>query len=135
MYSYVDASCGWRNVIQLRHRVYLLENVCIKEIANQLLQGMDGTQLITDDIFQRINHAVTKKDANEIFLEHLKCKTLSSFDIFCKILRQTSRDYEVHEEVADRLEGDTRIWVSPHTSAYYVIYTALCAFGKKHECR
>ena len=90
-----DASCGWRKVIQLHHRVYLLENLCIKEIANQLLQGEDGTQLITDDIYQRIYHAVTKKDANEIFLEHFRSKTLSSVDIFCKILRQTSRDYEV----------------------------------------
>ena len=118
MYSYVDASCEWRKVIQLHHRIYLLENLCIKEIANQLLQGVDGTQLITDDIYQRINHAVTKKDANEIFLEHFRSKTLSSVDIFCKILRQTSRDYEVHEEVADRLEGDTRIWVGPYTSEY-----------------
>ena len=118
MYSYVDASYGWKKVIQLHHRVYLLENLCIKKIANQLLQGMDGTQLITDDIYQRINHAVTKKDANEIFLEHLGSKTLSGFDIFCKILRQTSKDYEVHEEVADRLEGDIRIWVGPYTSEY-----------------
>ena len=124
VYSYVDAICGWKNVIQLHHRVYLLENLCIKEIANQLLQGVDGTQLITDDVYQRINHAVTKKDANEIFLEHLKCQTFSSFDIFCKILRQTSRDYGVHEDVVDRLEGDTRISVSPYTLAYYVIYTA-----------
>ena len=100
----------------------MLENLCIKEIANQLLQGMDGTQLITDDIFQRINHAVTKKDANEIFLEHLRSKTLSSVDIFCKILRQTSRDYEVHKEVADRLEGDTRILVGPYTSEYVTVY-------------
>ena len=114
----IDASCGWRKVIQLHHRVYLLENLCIKEIANQLLQGVDGTQLITDDIYQRINHAVTKKDANEIFLEHFRSKTFSSVDIFCEILRQTSRDYEVHEEVADRLEGDIRIWVGPYTSEY-----------------
>ena len=62
---------------------YLLENLCIKEFANQLLQGVDGTQLIIDDIYQIINHAVTKKDANEIFLEHLRSKTLSSVDIFC----------------------------------------------------
>ena len=49
MYSYVDASCGWRMVIQ-PYRVYLLENLCIKKIANQLLQGVNGTQLITDDM-------------------------------------------------------------------------------------
>ena len=118
VYSYVDASCEWRKVIQLHHRVYLLENLCVKEIANQLLQGVDGKQLITDDIYERINHAVTKNDANEIFLEHLRSKTLSDFEIFCKILQQTSKDYGVHEEVADRLEGDTRIWVGPYTSEY-----------------
>ena len=88
VYSYVDASCGWRNAVQLHHRVYLLENLCIKEIniVNQLLQGVDGTQLITDDVYQRINHAVIKKDQYKIFLEHLRSKPLSSVDIFCKRL-------------------------------------------------
>ena len=81
----VDGETLYNSII---YRVFLLENLCIKEIniVNQLLQGVDGTQLITDDIFQRINHAVTKKDQYKIFLEHLRSKTLSSVDIFCKRL-------------------------------------------------
>ena len=30
---------------------------------------------------------------------------------------------EVHEEVADRLKGDTRIWVGPYTPEYGYVLT------------
>ena len=101
----------WKQILQSNHHVYLLDNLCIKDIVPNLFQGLDDTSLITSAIRDEIRKASNMKKANEIFLNHLNKGTLTTLTLFYKILCQTSAAYPVHEVVADRLKGDTRIWV------------------------
>ena len=114
----------WKQILQSNHHVYLLKNLCIKDIVPNLLQGLNGTSLITSAIRDEICNASNMKKANEIFLNHLNKGTLTTLTLFYEILCQTSADYPVHGNVADRLKRDTRIWVGTNlTGQNFHIYS------------
>ena len=45
---------SWKDILQLYHWKYLSINLCIKNISNELFQGLGGTPRITNNIFQLI---------------------------------------------------------------------------------
>ena len=68
--------------------------------------------MITEDVYDKIGKAESKKDANKIYLNHLKnTGTHEVLGVFCKVLRNTSKAYHIHEVIAARLENDTNLWV------------------------
>ena len=103
----VDVPDNWRETIQSKHWLYLLDNLSVDKIVNHLFQGVDGKPLITFQVYQKIGKANNTEEANSIFLLHLLTTgTAESLCVFGKVLQQTSHDYPIHEEILEKLKED-----------------------------
>ena len=90
-----------------RHWTYLIENLNIRDVVNELYQGVDGRPLITDSLYGQIRAVYIGREANKIFLDQLiTTGTMKSLIDFIAILHITQDKIPVHEEIADRLESD-----------------------------
>ena len=102
-----DVPGNWKETIQSKHWVYLLGNLSVDKIVDHLYQGVDGKSLVTEEVHDEIENAKSKKEANKIFLKHLlNAGTEESLKLFCTVLRQTSNDYQIHEEILEKLKAD-----------------------------
>ena len=103
----VDVPDNWKEIIQSKHWVYLLGNLSVDKIVDHLYQGVDGKPLITLEVYDEIEKAKSKKEANKIFLKHLlNAGTEESLKFFCTVLQQTSGDYQIHEKILEKLNND-----------------------------
>ena len=97
----------WKAVLRAKLWTYLNENLNIKEIVEQLYQGVDGKSLLTDTLYGQIKNASSGPQANALYLNHLKSSGgKRSFKNFYKILRQTQDTIEIHEEIADAIQNE-----------------------------
>ena len=88
------------------------DNLNIKNVVNELYQGVDGSPLITEPIYEIIRAVDTGREATALFFDFLRKTGTQNFTNFLTILRNTQDDYCVHEEIADRLELDLPAAVS-----------------------
>ena len=103
----VDVPDNWKEMIQSKHWLYLLGNLCVDKIVDHLFEGVDKKPLITLKVYQEIGKAKTTKEANSIFLLHLLTTgTAESLCLFSKVLQQTSHDYPTHKEIFEKLKED-----------------------------
>ena len=94
----------WKAVLQAKLWTYLNDNLNIKEIVEQLYEGVDGKSLLTEALYGKIKSATNIPDANALYLNHLKSSGgKRSFKNFYKILRQTQNKFDIHEEIADAI--------------------------------
>ena len=101
---------NWKEIIQSKHWVYLLGDLTVDKIVDQLYQGVDGKPLITLEVYQKIGKAKSIMEANKIFLLHLLTTgTVESLYLFGKVLKQTSDDYPIHEEILENLKRDFQL--------------------------
>ena len=105
-YTYVDFD-NWRETLQTKYWLYLLNNLAVNKIVDELYQGVEGVPLIIHQVYDEIRNAKSNKEANTIFMRHLlTAGTVKQFWLFCKVLHQTSDDYGVHEEILEKLKED-----------------------------
>ena len=103
----VDVPDNWKEIIQTKHWVYLLDNLTVDKIVDHLYQGVDGKPLVTKEVRDEIENAKSKKEANKIFLKHLlNAGTEESLKLLCTVLQQTSGDYQIHKEILEKLNND-----------------------------
>ena len=62
----------WKAVLQAKLWTYLNDNLNIKEIVEQLYEGVDGKSLLTEALYGKIKSATNIPDANALYLNHLK---------------------------------------------------------------
>ena len=97
----------WKEIIQSKYWVYLLDNLSIDKMVDHLYQGVNGKPLIPLELYQEIGKAKSTKEANKIFLLHLLTTgTVENLYLFSKVLQQTSDGYPIHEEVLEKLKED-----------------------------
>ena len=105
-YTYVDFD-NWKETLQTKHWGYLLKNLVVKLIVEELYQGVEEVPLITHQVYDEIRNAKSNREANTIFMKHLKTAgTVKQFKSFCKVLHQTTGKCRVHEEILKRLKKD-----------------------------
>ena len=93
--------------MQVKYWLYLLRNLAVNKIVDELYQGVEGVPLITFEVYDAIERAHSSKEANKIFMRHLlTAGTVEKFWAFCKVLHQTSGDYEKHKEILEKLKED-----------------------------
>ena len=112
---------NWKDVL-LRHWSYLIDNLNIGDVVDELYQGVDGRSLITALLYDTIKTVYTTRETNELYLRHLKNSgTIKSLIDFIAILRATPYKVPVHKEIADRLESDPDL--SAAVSFVYLSYS------------
>ena len=100
-------TASWKDKLKGNHWVYLLGSLTVDKIVDHLYQGVDGKSLVTEEVYDEIENAKSKKEANKIFLKHLlNAGTEESLKLFCTVLQQTSGDYQIHEEILEKLKTD-----------------------------
>ena len=105
--SFYFGTESWKEKLKGNHWVYLLGNLTVDKICDHLYQGVDGKSLVTEEVYDEIENAKSKKEANKIFLKHLlNAGTEESLKLFCTVLQQTSNDYQIHEEILEKLKTD-----------------------------
>ena len=117
-----SAEDKWKEVLQNKHWVYLLNNLRVRKIADHLYQGVQGRHLLTNPLYQNICGASNDSDANRLYLCHLKGSGAEKdFRCFIQILHNTSNDYPIHEKIVNTLTRDLDIGdiVSTH---YHMTY-------------
>ena len=101
---------NWNEYVARNHLNFLLNNLCSKEIVNYLWQGFDGKAIISERVKDEIENVLSRREANLKLLGYLlKAQRLPRFRRFIEVLRQSGSDYEVHEEVVNRLDRDQRL--------------------------
>ena len=96
--------------MQTKYWLYLLSNLVVNKIVDELYQGVEGVPVITQQVYEKIERADSRKEANKIFMKHLlTAGTVKQFWSFCKVLHQTSDDYGVHEEILEKLKEDFKL--------------------------
>ena len=84
----------------------LVNLLCTKDIREELF----AKEIIDMPIKETIQNKSNSKEANEALIDHLyKRGTVELVEKFIEVLRDTSSSYEVHEEVAQKLEGALRV--------------------------
>ena len=105
--SYYFGTESWKETLKGKHWVYLLKNLTVDKICDHLYQGVDGKSLVTEEVYDKIENAKSKKEANKIFLKHLlNAGTKENLKLFCTVLQQTSNHYQIHEEILEKLKTD-----------------------------
>ena len=84
----------------------LVNQLCTKDIREDLF----AKGIIDMPLKQTIQNKNNSKEANEVLVDHLYTSgTVESVKRFIQVLRDTSSSYEVHEEIAQTLEGALRV--------------------------
>ena len=113
MASRVDSDVkSWKDTLRKKHWVYLIDTLCIKKIVHHLFQGtVEGKHLITEAIYDTILSSTTKEECNVTFLRHLLKGNHEQLVSFCKVLKDTSDNFAVHNDIVKRLESDPSLKV------------------------
>ena len=102
----IDVPDNWKEMIQ-SNWIYLLDKLTVDKIVDHLYQGVDRKPLVTEEVYDEIENAKSKKEANKIFLKHLlNAGTEESLKLLCTVLQQTSGDYHIHKEILEKLKVD-----------------------------
>ena len=97
----------WKGTLKVKHWTFLLDNLNTDKMADQLLQGVEDTPLVTKSVYEEIKASTDRRRSNEIFINHLVNRgTEESIRLFCEILEQSSQNYPIHKVVADKLKED-----------------------------
>ena len=100
----------WKQTLRTKHWVFLVKDLAIGNIVNELYQGVGGKPLITDKVYDEIKAAKSREESNVIFLRHLlSTGTEETLRLFCKVLQDTSVKYPVHEEILQKLQEDKQL--------------------------
>ena len=84
----------------------LVNQLCAKDIREDLF----AKEIIDMPLKQTIQNKSNSKEANEALVDHLYTSgTVGLVKRFIQVLRDTSSSYEVHEEIAQKLEGALRV--------------------------
>ena len=84
----------------------LVNQLCAKDIREDLF----AQEIIDMPLKQTIQIKSNSKEANEALVDHLYTSgTVGLVERFIQVLRDTSSNYEVHEEIAQTLEGALRV--------------------------
>ena len=98
---------SWKQTLRAKHWIFLIKNLVIRNIVNELYQGVGGKPLITDKLRDEIKTAKSGEESNEIFLHHLRSTGREeTLRLFCKVLHDTSVEYPIHEEILQKLQED-----------------------------
>ena len=115
-----------RDAIQSVYAI-LVNQLCTKDIREDLFVE----EIIDMPLMQTIQNKSNLKEANEALIDHLYTSgTVELVERFIKVLRDTSSNYKVHEEMAQKLEGavhEVRIQSLSRQSEVNCIST-VCAF-------
>ena len=121
-----STSTQLRDAIQPVYAI-LVNQLCTKNIREDLF----AKGIIDMPLKQTIQNKSNFKEANEVLIDHLYTSgTVELVERFIKVLRDTSSNYKVHEEIAQKLEGavhEVRIQSLSRQSEVNFIST-VCAF-------
>ena len=98
-----DMSSSWKTTLRTKFHIHLLDNLNVKGIVDPLL----ANSLITDPLYDKIRAKVAIKDANSLYMDHLKNSGAEvTFVRFVHVLADSSNEYPVHGEIVRKLKED-----------------------------